>query len=111
MGQTEESQEEIFDDIVANTNPVLAALPNREDLIMANLYIHPTLSFFSAKQNLLQITNTANYFGNRASECYSQIDDTDKIEYDIDCDKLSQRSDQNETQMMLDFLALRPTNG
>ena len=42
-------EEEMFDDIVANTNPVLAALPTAEDLIMANLYVHPTLSFFNAK--------------------------------------------------------------
>jgi len=45
----DDNQEEMFDDIVANTNPVLAALPNADDLIMANLYVHPTISFFSAK--------------------------------------------------------------
>jgi hypothetical protein len=60
----------MFDDIVLNTNPVLAALPDTEDLIMANLYMHPTLSFFNAKQNLLLINNLNNYT-NPASECYS----------------------------------------
>ena len=37
-----QEQEEMIDDIVDNTNPVFAALANSEDLIMANLYIHPS---------------------------------------------------------------------
>jgi len=62
----EENNEEIFDDIVANTNPLLAALPTRDDLIMANLYMHPSDAFFNAKQMLLSTQYTS-----PASDCES----------------------------------------
>jgi hypothetical protein len=45
---SQEQQEEIFDDIVANTNPILADLPNHD----LNLYVNHNEPFFNMKRDL-----------------------------------------------------------
>ena len=50
--QDEDNEGEMFDDIVANTNPYLAALPD------ANLYINHNMNYFDSKRNLLRASNS-----------------------------------------------------
>jgi len=50
----EEQQEEMFNDIVANTNPVFASMPDADDILMVNLFMQPGENFFNIKQSLLQ---------------------------------------------------------
>jgi len=54
VNRLQDQQEEIFEDIVANTNPMLAFLPNVRQLAESNLYINHSLSYFSVKRSLLE---------------------------------------------------------
>lgn len=86
----------MFNDIIANTNPVLAAMPNVDDLIQMNMYTHPSQGFFNIKR-LLHQTNTTHFTQrvNPASECVSDIDQ-DKLEYGMDYEQLSEFSDEDD---------------
>lgn len=80
----------MFRDMVDNTNPVLAALQDSEEVIMAGLYVHPTQGYFNMKQHLHWINN----YNPAVSECLSEKQEFDKLEYDNEFDKLSQFSDE-----------------
>lgn len=76
---------EMFEDIVANTNPYLAALPD------ANLYITHNVNYFDSKRNLLRASNSHHDFyaleKNIASEVGSQADQIiDFNDYELDLD-------------------------
>lgn len=58
MQSNNDQQEEIFDDIVANTNPVFAALPDAQQMAMANLFMNHNYTFYNAKSNLLRISQS-----------------------------------------------------
>lgn len=107
---SQENQDEIFDDIVANTNPVvISAFPESDHMIEARLCMHPSNAFFNAKQTLMMNNNlNSNMINNNpASECFSNFDDKDKIEYDLDLDKKSFASSIQEDRGMFDFMCLR----
>ena len=75
----------MFEDIVANTNPYLAALPD------ANLYITHNVNYFDSKRNLLRASNSHTDFyafeKNIASEVGSQPDQIiDFNDYELDLD-------------------------
>lgn len=97
----------MVEDIMANNNLVEAGFINREDIIMSNLYTQPSQNFFNMKDYLLH--NNRAYFDS-ASECLSDKDDEDKIEFDMDFDRVSNFSTEQERQAMLDFLRLRSPN-
>ena len=50
-----QEQQEIFEDIIANTNPILRYLPDAESLAAANLYMNHNSTFDNVKRNLLNI--------------------------------------------------------
>jgi hypothetical protein len=102
--QQQTNQDEIFDDIVANTG--------------INLYINPCSATFTAKRNLLQNNNQRpstifDGFGykNAASECQSLIDD--KLDFydedfeDYENDHLSDFVEDSDRYLVFDFLRLR----
>lgn len=89
---------------MANTNPALAALP---DAMEVNLHTIHFGGFFNVKQNLLQINNyynTQQRARSSASECMSDKDLFDEFEGQI-----SEFSDEDDREMMLDFIHLRPS--
>ena len=98
----------MFNDIVGNTNPVFEDLPDADDIQVMSMYLHPGQGFFNIKQQMLQ----NNKVQNAVSECLS-YNDEDKIDYDeVEYEQLSMYSEeQNDTQMMIDFIHLRPING
>lgn len=104
--QQQIEREEMFGDIVDNTDHVFAAL-NSEDIVMANMYVHPSQGYFNMKQQLHSINN----FNPAVSECLSEKDDLDKLDYEIDYDIRSEFSNDEDREMMADFLHLRPVNG
>jgi hypothetical protein len=83
MQQTQQAQQdgerEMFEDIVANTNPYLAALPD------ANLYMTHNVNYFDSKRNLLRASNSLHDFyafeKNFASEGASEADHIDFNDY------------------------------
>jgi len=81
----QDGEVEMFEDIVANTNPYLAALPD------ANLYMTHNVNYFDSKRNLLRASNSHNDFyafeKNIASEVGSQADQiVDFNDYELDLD-------------------------
>lgn len=86
----QEQQQEMFDDIVANTNPVLQALPDAEQLAMVNLYMNHNHNFLSAKRTLFKASNSDhNFYGfqkSPASDIDKEQDKVDFNDYDIDFD-------------------------
>lgn len=112
-----DNQEEIFDDIVANTNPLMAALENRGTRDDTGLFVNQTSSFFNAKQNLLRISQLQNHrFRDYESDFqYSEVDQDKEMDLDIDKedfesqeDNLSHFIDDEDRKIMLDFLHLKP---
>ena len=94
---------EMFEDIVANTNPYLAALPD------ANLYITHQANYFDQKRNLLQASTSHHdlyaYEKNIASEVGSQVEqriDFNDYELDLD-DNYSDFSYSEADEEMLDL--------
>ena len=57
-----------------------------------------------------QHLHTFNNYATPASECLSEIDDLDKIEYDLDMENRSEFSNEDDKNMMLNFMQLRPMN-
>jgi len=90
----------MFADIVLNTNPVLAALPDEDDIQVSSLFIDPGAGFFNMKQQLLQ---------NQANTAVLLSEEEDKLEFDPELDFLSEFTDEQDKQMMLDFIHLRPS--
>lgn len=75
----------MFEDIVANTNPYLAALPD------ANLYITGNMNYFDSKRRLLRASNSHHdlyaYEKNVASEVGSQAEQRINFnDYELDLD-------------------------
>jgi len=73
----------MFEDIVANTNPVLHALPDAAEM---HLYTSHSHGFMNMKQNLLLLNSRHNftyayYNPEVVSECHSELD---KLEYEED---------------------------
>lgn len=95
----------MFDDIVANTNPVLADIPSYEH----NMYHTINDAVFNQKRTLRQ---NAPQFRAHASEYISDIDKNDIINLvaDDDLDMISDFSQEADRQAMLDFFRLRPTD-
>ena len=96
--QHQEQQQEMFDDIVANTNPALAALPDAEQLAMANMYINPNYTFFNAKRNLIRASNSDYNFYGFKKNIASELDEQENHligfdDYDIDGEDLENFSD------------------
>lgn len=58
-----------------------------------------------------QQLHTLNYYNSAVSECLSDKDDMDKIEYELNDDMHSEFSNDEDKQMFIDFLRLRPVNG
>jgi len=58
-----------------------------------------------------QQLHTLNYYNSAVSECLSDKDDLDKIEYELNDDVHSEFSNDDDKEMMIDFLRLRPVNG
>lgn len=91
----------MFDDIVANTNPNLAALPDH------NLYVNHNMNYFDSKRNLLRASNSHHdLYGiekSPASDVGSQVDQQiDFNDYDLDLDdNYSEYSCEQEDQEML----------
>lgn len=85
MQGVQDGEVEMFEDIVANTNPYLAALPD------ANLYVTHNVNYFDSKRNLLRASNSYNdlyaFEKNIASEVGSQADQRiDFNDYELDLD-------------------------
>lgn len=98
----------MFNDIVANTNPILAALPSREELVTLDLYQNHATGFFSAKQNLLRNYNLYK----QPNDCLSCCEERDKLDCEEeDIDKVSFVSEDYDVHQMLDFMSLRPLDG
>jgi hypothetical protein len=89
----------MFEDIVANTNPYLAALPD------ANLYITHNVNYFDSKRNLLRASNSLHDFyafeKNFASEGASEADHIDLNDYEMDMDNYSDYSYSQADEEML----------
>lgn len=84
-GLQPDGEVEMFEDIVANTNPYLAALPD------ANLYITHNVNYFDSKRNLLRASSSRPdlyaYERNVASEVGSQAEQRiDFNDYELDLD-------------------------
>lgn len=98
-----QQQDEIFNDIVANTD--------------INMYINPSSAAFNAKRNLLQNNNQRpstifEGFGykNAASECQSiddKLDFYDEDFEDYENDHLSDFVEDSDKYLVFDFLRLR----
>lgn len=84
----------MFEDIVANTNPYLAALPD------ANLYITHNVNYFDSKRNLLRASNSFydfQAFGKKCvSEGASEVDQIDFNDYEIDVDSEFSENDSDQ---------------
>lgn len=95
----QDGEREMFEDIVANTNPYLAALPD------ANLYITHNVNYFDSKRNLLRASNSLHDFyafeKNFASEGASQADHIDLNDYEMDMDNHSDYSYSQADEEML----------
>ena len=95
----QDGEREMFEDIVANTNPFLAALPD------ANLYITHNVNYFDSKRNLLRASNSLHDFyafeKNFASEGASEADHIDLNDYEMDMDNYSDYSYSQADEEML----------
>ena len=116
----------MFDDIVANTNPVLAMA--HSEISEMGLFINPTNTIFNVKNNLIRNNNRSGStasdgesrgiaefrhatYKNPASECGSDVDkEMDFDQEDHDLGGASDFSNEDDRQMMLDFVRLKPTN-
>lgn len=91
-----DQQEEIYQDIVANTNPVIAELSVLRQVAEANMYINPSQAFFSAKQNLLRYSTTEDLAPITRKHSFASFcsdNDRDKIEFENESDALENLSD------------------
>lgn len=82
-GLQQDGEVEMFEDIVANTNPYLAALPD------ANLYMTHNVNYFDSKRNLLRASSSHPdlyaFERNVASEVGSQAEQRiDFNDYELD---------------------------
>ena len=96
---TQDGEMEMFEDIVANTNPYLAALPDRD------LYINHGVNYFDTKRNLLRASNSfydVHAFGKKCvSEGASEADHIDFNDYDdMDSDFSEDQSDREILELL-----------
>ena len=117
VGAATNQQDDIYEDIVANTNPdLIDALPSRDQVAMATLYTTEVDGFFRVKQHLMEQRRAAHarssspdrLYMNRRNLVFHDAEDmllSDKEGYEeFDEQNISDFGGDENTAMILDMM-------